>query len=114
MAFSKMELRMIDRTVGGLCRRRSPVQFKDQLRFVYKTEGHSVFVFEERPYWRNPSEWIRMGVARFRFTRSRDTWTLYWMRHNGKWHAYDPETRKGDLSTLVKIMDEDKYGAFFG
>jgi hypothetical protein len=114
MAFSELELKAIENTVGALCRRRSPAQFASELRVVYEVEGHSVSVFEERPAWRNPGEWTRMGVARFRYVRSQGKWMLYWMRRDLKWHAYDPETPRRGLVTLVGVVDEDAYGAFFG
>jgi Protein of unknown function (DUF3024) len=114
MAFSEFELKMIDRTVGGLCRRHSPAQFADELRTVYEVDGHSVSVFEERPPFRGSGEWTRSGVAKFRYVRSRGTWTLYWMRRDLKWHLYDPQPLPPDLSLLVQVVEEDKYGAFFG
>lgn len=115
MAFSESELKRIDATVGDLCRRISPARFADEFRFVYEIDGHGISVFEERPPWDGrPGEWTRMGVARLRYFRSRDEWTLYWMRRDLKWHIYDPETRKRDLRTLVRVVEEDSYGAFFG
>lgn len=114
MAFSELELKRIDHTVGALCRRSSPAEFADKLRIVCEIEGHSVSVFEERPLWDGPGEWTRMGVAKFRYFRSRDEWTLYWMRRDHKWHLYEPETKKRDLATLVRVVDADRYGAFFG
>jgi len=114
MAFTELELQMIEDTVGALCQRRSPAHLQDQLRLVYEVEGHRVSVFEERPRWDDPSQWVRTGIARFRYFRSRGTWTLYWMRRDLKWHIYDPETPQRDLPTLVKVVDQDRYGAFFG
>ena len=55
-----------------------------------------------------------MGVARFRYTRSRRSWTLHWMRRDLKWHMYDPDAMPADLEALVALVDEDRYGAFFG
>jgi hypothetical protein len=49
MAFSEIELKLIDRILGGLCRRRNRPEFKDELSLEYKVEGHDVIVFERRP-----------------------------------------------------------------
>ena len=95
MAFTESELQAIENTVGDLCRRRSPAHLQDQLRLVYEVEGHSVSVFDERPGWHDPSQWVRIGVARFRYFRSRGTWILYWMRRDLKWHVYEPEPKIG-------------------
>jgi len=114
VAFSELELRAVDGTVGTLCRRLSPPRLADELRVVYEVEGHSVLVFEERPPWRGTGEWTRLGVAKFRYVRSRGLWSLYWMRQDLKWHLYEPEVATVDLAALVAIVDEDRYGAFFG
>jgi hypothetical protein len=49
MAFSEIELKRIDKTVGDLCRRTSPPEHLDELRFVYGIESHAVSIWEERP-----------------------------------------------------------------
>ena len=114
VAFHELELKRIDRTVGGLCRRCSPPERADELRTVYEVEGHSVSVWEERPPWRGEGEWTRMGVARFRFFRSRGEWRLYWMRRDLRWHLYDSDEMPTDLASLVAVVEADAYGAFFG
>ena len=114
MAFSEFELKRIDKTVGALCRRVSRPEHADKLRFVYEIDGHAVSIYEERPPWDGVGEWTRMGVAKFRYTRTRGSWTLYWMRRDLKWHEYDPDAMPADLESLVGLVDEDRYGAFFG
>lgn len=116
MPFDDLELKRIENTVGAMCRRRSPPQFKDQLQIIYEVKGHSVLVYETRPPWDSLGEWTKMGVAKLTYVRSRKEWKLYWMRRDLKWHAYDPEirTRTPTLEQLVRVVDEDRYGAFFG
>ncbi len=48
MAFSEFELKQIENTVGKLCKRRSPVHVRDQLRTTYVVKGHDVTMYEER------------------------------------------------------------------
>jgi hypothetical protein len=113
--FSELELKRIDRLVGELCRRCSPPEHADQLRTVYEVEAHSVSMYEERPPWRGEAEWTRMGVARFRYFRSRGEWQLYWMRQDLRWHRYEPDDEMpADLASLVALVEADHYGAFFG
>jgi hypothetical protein len=114
VAFSDLELKTIDRTVGALCRRLSPPRLAEELRVVYEVNGHSVLIFEERPPWRGTGEWTRLGVAKFRYVRSRGLWSLYWMRRDLRWHLYEPEAATADLAALVAVVDEDTHGAFFG
>jgi hypothetical protein len=114
VAFSELELKRIDRTVGDLCRRCSSPEHADELRVVYDVEGHTVSMYEERPPWRGEGDWTRMGIARFRFFRSRGAWQLYWMRRDLRWHLYDPDEMPTDLAALAAIVEADEYGAFFG
>jgi hypothetical protein len=53
-------------------------------------------------------------VARVRFIRARKQWQLYWMRRDMKWHLYEPKESPTDVESLVRLVDEDRYGAFFG
>ena len=80
MSFNELELKRIDRTVGELCRRKTRPEYADQLRFECEIDGHTVTVWEVRPPWDGVGDRTRMGVARFRFFRSRGVWQLYWMR----------------------------------
>ena len=114
MAFNDLERRRIENTIGAMCRRRSPPQFRDELEITYEIEGHNVSVYEVRPRWDNPREKSKSGVARFKYVRSRKEWKLYWMRQDLKWHLYDPDEMPTDLESLVKVVDEDQLGAFFG
>ncbi len=54
MAFSELELKRIEQTVGEFCRKRSPAHLKDKLRLEYSVKGHEVIVFEWRSKWDNP------------------------------------------------------------
>ena len=114
MAFSEFELKQIDATVGAFCRRLSAPRFASELRFVYEVEGQAVSIFEERAPWDGLGGWTRMGVARFRFVRTRGQWQLYWMRRDLRWHVYEASLVTRDLARLVAVVEADEYGAFFG
>jgi len=90
MSFNELELKRIDRSVGELCRRKTRPEHADQLRFECEIDGNAVSVWEVRPSWGGVGDPTRMGVARFRYFRSRGVWILYWMRRDLKWHRYDP------------------------
>lgn len=49
MAFTELELRRIEKIVGGFCRRRTLPEFADELRMDYRDEGQSVVLYEDRP-----------------------------------------------------------------
>jgi hypothetical protein len=114
MALSEIELKLIENTVGKMCQRRSPPQFRDQIKITYKVINHSVEVYEERPGWRNPEEWTSMPVAKFLYVRTTKKWKLYWMRQDLKWHLYEPLAESATIEKLVAEVDKDPHGAFFG
>ena len=115
MAFNELELKRIDNCVGGLCRERTHPEYRAELEFVYEIEGHSVSIYEVRPDWQDASKKTKMGVARFRYTRARGEWRLYWMRRDLKWHLYDPDVSiSRQLEPLVDVVAKDRSGAFFG
>ena len=98
MALTASALQVIENTVGDLCRRRSPAHLPDPLRLDYEGEGPRVSGFEERPSGRDPSPWVRLGVARFRCFRSRHSWTREGMRRDLQGPAYPPALPTPDLT----------------
>jgi hypothetical protein len=114
MPITEIELRHIENTVGEMCKRRSPERLRDELRVTYELKGHDVFVSEERPRWDNPEEWSSLPVAKFKHIKKDAVWKLYWMRRDLKWHLYEMPPRTKTLEALVKEVDADPHGAFFG
>ena len=114
MAFSEKELKRIDQVVGELCRRRSPAHLKDELRLSYSVKSHEVLVQEARRDWHDPSEWVTLDIAKLRYVRTSDEWRLYWKRASGQWWLYEPHTRSKSLASMVKEIDIDSDGCFFG
>jgi hypothetical protein len=114
MAFNELDLRRIERIIGGFCRRRTQPDVADELRLVYQIDGQSVVISEERPDGRDPGKLMHTPVAKLRFVRTSGLWTLYWMRADQRWHAYEPAPPSRDLAELVEVVDRDQYCAFFG
>jgi hypothetical protein len=114
MSFTEIELRRIEKTVGEMCERRSPMQFRDELRTTFDVKGYDVTVYEERPHWRNPQKWIKEPVAKFKYISKDNVWKLFWMRADLKWHSYEMPRGTKTLEALVKEVDIDPHGAFFG
>lgn len=114
MSFSEFELHKIKKEVGGLCDRRTPEHRKEKLRFEYDIEKQNVYIYEIRPYWHEPKESSRMVFAKLTYVKSRNIWKLYWKRASGKWERYAPKESDKDLRKLVREIDIDSYGCFFG
>ena len=114
MAFNELDLQRIKKHVGGLCKKRSPVHLRSELRLIYNIENQSVTIFEERPDWRDSEIITQIEIAKMTFVRSQKVWKLYWMRGNLKWHSYDPLPSASNLESLVAEIDEDPMCCFFG
>ncbi len=114
MAFSEIELKKIDKLVGGLCHKRSPAHLKDKLSLEYRVKNYDVVVYERRSYWRDLNEITETPVAKMKFVRTANEWRLYWIRRDLKWHGYDMLNPSTDLQGLIGEIDADPYACFFG
>jgi hypothetical protein len=114
MAFSEEELKSIRHVVRDFCERRIPAEIRDEVCLLYAIEGQSVIIRELRPAWREPSKWTEMDVAKLRFIRKSNEWKLYWKRASGKWWLYKPRSRSRTLAAMIREIDADEYGCFFG
>jgi hypothetical protein len=114
MPLSEIELKRIEKVVGGLCRQRCPAHLKDEVRLSYSVKNHEVLITESRPDWHDPSEWIESNIAKLRYVRAANEWRLYWKRASGKWWLYEPHTPSTTLSSMIQEIDIDSDGCFFG
>ena len=95
-------------------KRRPPIEIRDKLDIGYSYENQVVEIFEIRPRWNNPSEKLNIKIARAKFIKSKNLWKIYWMRASGKWELSEPTESVKELSAFLQIVDEDKYGCFWG
>lgn len=95
---------------------RLPPRAVDQLRYELDVDARSATVLECRPPWREDfgREWARFPVARLRYTRSRQEWTLYWRDRNLKFHRYDLADPSPDVEYLLAEVDADPTCIFWG
>jgi hypothetical protein len=114
MAFTKSELARIEKSVGGLCKRRTSPRVNSKLSLEYRIKGHDVTIFERRPHWNGAPGLAESGVAKLKFTAGTGKWRLLWQRADLKWYAYEPRSSSGELSKLVAEIDADPWGCFFG
>ncbi len=114
MAFSELELKQIEQTIGVFCGKRSPRHLKEKLCLMYGVKGHEVVIVERRPRWDNETEWTETPVAKLKFIRSANKWRLYWMRADMKWHEYPGLSSSNRLNDLVQEIDADPLACFFG
>ena len=114
MAFSEIELKKIEKFIGGLCQQKTPEEYKNELRFEYKIKAHDVTIYEIRPAWDDPRKTIEMGIAKLKFIGTKKVWNLYWKRASGKWELYGPAKDNNDLASLIGVIQQDVNCCFFG
>lgn len=96
------------------CDARFPEAIRDELRLGYRIEGAAVVLFEERPAFREPSRWLELPVAKFRYYAGLEEWRLLWRDRNSEWHFYDEVPPAKSLEPLLQEVDEDPTGIFWG
>lgn len=114
MAFTDLELKLIDKIVGGLCREMNSPEFIDELSIEYRIDRHDVVLFEKRPAYQQHDRTTEIPAAKLKYFRTQNEWRLFWMRGDLKWHAYKPFTKSRRLSDLVAVVKDDPHGCFWG
>jgi hypothetical protein len=89
-------------------------RIKAQVRKDIRVEGTAIVLFESRPRFDRPAEWLEHPVAKFRYVKSRRVWELYCMLRDLKWHHYEPLPEAPALANLVQEVRRDPTGIFWG
>jgi len=114
MALPSLLQQLVDRKLDNYCKNKIPEHVKNEIRLHFKIRGDHVTLFESRPYYLKPSEWIDKKVAQFRYDRNEKNWTLYCVDRNEKWHPYFKIEACENIDDLIKEVDEDPTGIFWG
>ena len=106
---------LAEKKLKEYCENKIPVHVRDKVTLAYKFRGNSVTIFESRSPWRaDIKEWSSMSIAKLRYNVKTGDWTLYCADRNSKWHEYyDIEPTK-NIDALLKEIDEDPTGIFWG
>lgn len=114
MAFNEIDLKRIEKAASDfLAARRPPPHIRAQVDLEYSIHNQTIELMEVRPRWNKHSEIAKRPFAKATFVRATNEWRIYWMRGNLKWHAYDPPNATS-IVQFFKLVDEDRYGCFFG
>ena len=115
MASSEFEIKRIEKLVGQYVESRRPAaHMRSQLDISFRMTGQSVEIVEVRPQWNDPTKKIEGSIAKATFVKSQKLWKLYWMRADGKWHAYQPFPSSASLEKILETIDQDPHGCFWG
>ncbi len=114
MAIPELTRRRAEKLLQQLIERRISPRVRDQIRMSVETRGNNVTLLEHRPVWRMPGKWTDGKVAQFRYDLASERWTLYWSNRHGRWLRYPPKRPTANIATLIREVDEDPAGAFWG
>lgn len=105
---------LAERLLTPICEPHLDPAVSSQLRIGFRFEANSIVLFESRPHFGKPDEWLEEPVAKFTFRKNAQRWLLYCMFRDLKWHAYEPLPEADDLATLVDEVRADPTGIFWG
>jgi Protein of unknown function (DUF3024) len=98
------------------CTARVPEHARHEVRLECEVAARHLTIVERRPPWCADvgPEWTHLPIARLRYTKTTQTWALYWRDRNLRFHAYDRLAPSPHLDTLLTELDRDPTGLFWG
>jgi hypothetical protein len=114
MPLSEFTVKLIETKLASYCERRIPIDIRDQVNLIFKIARDKATLIETRPYFKDPSIWTENPVAQFRFDNKTKKWTLHCMDRNSRWHIYDLIEPSVDFDDMLRALDKDRTGIFWG
>ena len=115
MAISEFEIKRIEKLVGNFIESRRPdPSIRNELDISFRVTDQNFEIFEIRPRWDEPSIKLEIPVAKGTYVKSKKIWELYWKRADMKWHRYEPFGESESLEEVLKEIDLDEHGCFWG
>ena len=105
---------IIEKFENYIERKRPPKEIRNKLDIAYRIENQSIIIYEIRPRWDNPKEYIHSDIAKTTYVKSANHWKIFWQRADLKWYGYTPNPTVKKVSDFIKIVEEDKLGCFCG
>jgi hypothetical protein len=115
MEFNEFEKRRIEKLVNGfLEKRRPPPDLRKQLDLGFRFEGQSLELFELRPVWNDPNQYMESPVAKATFVKTQKFWRVFRQRADMKWHGYAPCPEVRSVEEFLSLVDRDENHCFWG
>ena len=115
MALQPFIRNTVDKKLRKFCDRELPsTAFGEIVRLQYEVRGNDVILLESRTHSFLPAEGRIYRVARFRYNPKDGTWSLYYVDRNEKWQEYMDIVPSPSLDDLLKEVQEDPTGIFWG
>lgn len=114
MGLNDIELRRINKVVGGFCRDRIPDHLRSQIKVFYQIRGYEVKIIESRPSFVTSHVWNESPIARLKYDPKMMEWHLFWMRASGRWQKYPGHQHARDLKSMTTEIQNDPHRVFLG
>jgi DUF3024 family protein len=114
VALTEIQKAQVDRLLTAYCAKRVPAPVLPKIRVGYRIVGNAVILYEERPAFQPPHNWLEMVVAKFMHVGTRREWRLYCQHRDLKWHAYQALPVSSSFAELLDEVDADPTGIFWG
>jgi hypothetical protein len=107
--------KLVEKKLASFLGKRLPPHMADKIRLSYTVRGNSVTIFEHRAPWtKTLPEWSIITVAQLRYIPKNQTWMLYWSDRNSKWHEDEYLAPVKNLDLILKELDRDPTGIYWG
>jgi hypothetical protein len=114
MSLSEFTRKLIEVKLTEYCLKKIPEHIRDEIKLIFKIRGNNVTLFETRPFYQDPSIWTENPVAQLRYDEPSNKWFLYYPDRNSRWHPYSRISPTANLDTILKAIDRDPTGIFWG
>ena len=107
---------LTERRLARYCERVCPPSFQRQVRLTYRIEGRVATLYELKPAWCTLSDVAEResGVARFIYDPRTGTWRFQYFERRRGWRSYRRMPRNRDFLALLREIDADPAGLFWG
>lgn len=115
MTLPVLTLHVARTKLAAYCEQKVPAEEREHVRLDFEIDGDALILVESRPHFRRPDTWTNLPVARFRFNPGSGTWALDspLLGNGGQWRPY-PAKPERDLGKLLRLLDADSSGTFWG
>jgi hypothetical protein len=102
--------------IATYCATRVPAEHDDELKIEYVARGSTITLYECRPPWQKEtgSDWTRARICTFEWDPKTRLWTLYARDRNDRRAEYPFVEPAPDLAPLIRELDDDPTGTFWG
>lgn len=95
---------------------RLPPRAQGLIRYEIDLTDRAITILECRPPWSDDMgpDWTRHPICRFRYTKVRNEWSLYWRDRHLRFHEYDLVHPTPLIDDLIAEVERDPTCIFWG